>query len=157
MKLNPTKSSRKFSIKETRRVTAKKREVNYVDKAVTERVDTYKKVLPKKLRNEATVVREFFLNEIGPFMMAINVGTDEAREVAERTIEGKVDRSVFLRFEQMVAKAVELKMSKFIAKWLDVSEEEMVAIISALNEKPTIILTPKDVPHEKLGGSIKGK
>ncbi len=157
--LNPERKKRKknLSLDEVKKITAKKREPDYVDKLVTERTKTYSTELPKKLRKEADKIREFFLSEIGPFMMAINAGTEEAREVAERTIEGKIDRAVFSRFEILVSKTIDLKMARFIAKWLDVSEEDIQRIMAIVQEKPAIIFTPKDVPKEKLGGSEKGK
>lgn len=151
------KKKKKIEIEDIKKVTARKKEPEYVDKLVMERTATYSKDLPKRLRKEADRIREFFLTEIGPFMMAINVGTDEAREVAERTIEGRVDRSVFSRFETIVAKTIDLKMARFISDWLNVSEEDMQKIMAVIHEKPAIILTPGSVPKEKPGGLDKGK
>ena len=93
--------------------------LTYLDKEVEARGKTYSKELPEALQNNISEVREFFLNDIGPLMLAAQAGTVQAGQVLQRVLNTEIDNSSFIQFERMVSKASTIKMARFIASYLD--------------------------------------
>src|ERR1700722_486240 len=64
-----------------------------LDKEVEDRGERYSKELPQALQDNIAEVREFFLNDIGPLMLAAQAGTVQAGQVLQRVLNTEIDNS----------------------------------------------------------------
>lgn len=116
-----------------------KKTVEHVDQSVEDRLSTYKKEMPPKLKSNIDAVREFFLTEIAPLTMASSGGAIQSRAVASRLVDSEIDSAIFSRFENMVNRASTLKMAMFVLKYFGLPEDQLSSILGLHNQAVTPI------------------
>jgi hypothetical protein len=116
----------------------KPKEVELLDEQVEARRKTYVKQFPQKLNKNLEAVREYWLRDIAPLALASVAGSEQAREVIQKTLGTEIDGSSFAQFNVMVQKGVQIKSAEYIVKFLGLpkgSAEELLDIVKI--HKPT--------------------
>ena len=162
-KITPTLASQV----EKRKEQFKPKVLEHVDQAITNRVKEYNTQLPASLGDNIDKVREFFLTTISPLTLAVKPAAEQASDVIRRTADSTVDAAVLLQFERMVAKGVQIKMSKFITEYLGLSESDALVLIESISpvKKEAVFLNnplPKTqagdwTPQGEVGSNGNGK
>ncbi len=130
---------------ESNRQVFKPKELTHIDHEVEKRLKDYKKKMPSELASNIDRVREFFLNEIAPITLAANAGASQAREVVKRLVNSDVDGTQFEKFERLTAKAVDIKMARFIAREFSMTKAEATEMLNELKPRSPQIL-PIGIP-----------
>lgn len=99
-----------------RKQAVAKKQLIHVDKEVEDRLPSFKKVIPTKVQEATTNIREFLLKEIAPITLGINPGVEQAQSVIQRGLEIELDGSVAPILNAMVKKAVSLKLAQYVAR-----------------------------------------
>jgi hypothetical protein len=133
---------------EARKRTFVPKQMVHVDAEVTKRLKEYKREIPPELAGNIDSVREFFLKEIAPITLATGAGATQAREVVKRLVGSDVDGTQFEKFERMMALAVDIKMSRFVARLLGLTKAEGAEIINAMKPR-TPQIVPIGLPHHE--------
>jgi hypothetical protein len=120
----------------------KKPIISHVDTPIQKRVKKYKKQVPKVLKANITVVREFFLKEIAPRTLAMDAGSTQARAVVQEMLKTEVDVTMFNRFERMVNSAANISMATFIAAYFGLPKQAANQLLAELNFKPQFMSMP---------------
>lgn len=123
-------------------------QLTHVDAEVDKRVRAYRLHMPAELSFNIDAVREFFLNEIAPITLAAGAGATQAREVVKRLVKSDIDGTQFEKFEVMMAKAVDIKMARFVARQLGLTKTEAVQILEAMKPRQPQIV-PIGVPQNE--------
>lgn len=124
------------------------KEIIHIDHEVEKRLKNYKLEMPHTLEQNIEEVREFFLREIAPVTLAAGAGASQALEVVRRLVGSDIDGTQFEKFERMAAKAVDIKMARFVARQFGLTKTEAAEILAALVPRtPTII--PVGVPQNE--------
>lgn len=123
-------------------------------KIITEEVDTRRAVyadeLPSILQTNIETVREFFLKDLGPLTLATQAGSAQAREVVQRTLNAEIDNAPFAQFERMVATASQIKMARYIAKYMGLPRATAEALVSSIQPRPPAnIVFPSPHPDDE--------
>lgn len=105
------------------------------DKETIERTKVYAEELPPILEGNINSVREFFLNEIAPLTLAAQAGTLQAKDVAQRLLKTEIGNQPFAQFERMVDVASQIRMAKYVAKYLKLPATAWKDIIDVLIPK----------------------
>jgi hypothetical protein len=125
------------------------RELHHVDEEVTRRLKEYRKKIPEELSGNIDAVREFFLNEIAPITLAAGAGASQAQEIVKRLVKSDIDGTQFEKFERMMAKAVDIKMARFIARQLGLTKVEASEILEAMKPRQQPQIVPIGVPQHE--------
>lgn len=141
--LNPDKPSRfifKIDPSFAQELTAAKKQMKpkrmtHTDKDTVARTKQYATELPPTLAANILSVREFFLSEIAPLTLGAVGGTSQAKDVAQRLLNTEVRNEPFAQFERMVDAAAQIKMAKYIAKYLKLPATYWKEIRDVLNPK----------------------
>lgn len=123
-------------------------QLTHVDAEVDRHLKNYKTHIPAELSANIDAVREFFLREIAPITLAAGAGASQAREVVKRLVKSDIDGTQFEKFEVMMAKAVDIKMARFVARQLGLTKAEAVQILEAMKPRPPQIV-PIGVPQNE--------
>lgn len=118
-----------------------------VDQEIVIRAAKYQKTLPRQLEGQIKVVREFFLQEIAPLLVAGSTGALQAKEVMGKALGADVDDTSEFFFNQMMTKAVNLKLCKFVSTMFSLDAEETQYLLNQLNYRRTITLEAPDPAH----------
>jgi hypothetical protein len=114
---------------------------------VETRKDLYLEELPKILQSHIEDVREFFLTQIAPRTLAVQAGSAQAREVVQRTLNTEIENTQFAQFERMVMSGTQLKMARYIAKYLGLPVSSVSELVSSVQpRKPEMIMFPSQGP-----------
>lgn len=120
----------------------------HIDHEVEKRLSDYRQDMPSELEKNIAKVREFFLREIAPITLAAGAGSGQALEVVKRLVGTDIDGTQFDKFERMAAKAVDIKMARFICKQFGLGKAEAEDILEAMKPRlPSIV--PIGVPNER--------
>jgi len=131
------------------------RQMVHIDHEVEKRLKDYKQEIPSELEANINKVREFFLQEIAPITMAAGAGASQAQEVVKRLVNSDIDGTQFEKFEKMMAKAVDIKMARFVARQLGMTKKEAAEILAEMKPRiPQIV--PIGVPSERPQETPKG-
>jgi len=123
-----------------RQELVEKPELPRSSKEIDDRAGAYSIELPDSVEARISLVREFMLKELAPRMIAGFTGVQQARAVLQRVTGGEVDESTEHFFYQLMVKASNLRMSKFVAQYFDLPEDEIQALISQLNYTRELVL-----------------
>lgn len=107
--------------------------LEHVDDNILKRLREYRKELPPELAANIDKIREFFLMEISPLTLAVTPGADQATDVIQKLLGSNLDGAVMLQFERMLRKGVDIKISKYVTKYLGLPEEESTKILDAIS------------------------
>lgn len=132
--------------------TFKAKEVTHVDHEVEKRLKNYRREVPAELAANIDEVREFFLREIAPISLAADAGARQAQEVVKRMLGSDIDGTQFEKFERMAAKAVEIKMARFISRQFGMTKREALQILEELKPRQQPTIVPIGVPNENRQG-----
>lgn len=139
-----------------KKTTFEPKQLTHIDHEVERRLKSYKKEMPENLEQRIEETREFFLSEIAPITLAAGAGASQAMEVVKRLVGSDIDGTQFEKFERMAAKAVDIKMARFIARQFGMTKAEAQEILVALVPRaPTLI--PVGVPNESRQEPKKAK
>lgn len=106
--------------------------LEHVDADAVRRLKVYKPKAGPVISERIDEIREFFLMEIAPLMLACSAGTKQAQEVVEKMIDAKVDTTLFSNFEAMVTRAARLKLNQFVLSLFSLPE----SFLDELNPRP---------------------
>ncbi len=115
--------------------------MEHIDAEVEKRLKTYKKEVPPTIATNIEVVREFFLNVIGPRSLASSAGSSQAREIVQRMLNTEVDSTQFDKFERMSHEAVNIIMAKFVAQYYGLPIKAARRILASIQPR-----TPMSMP-----------
>lgn len=118
-----------------------------VDQEIVTRAAKYQKSLPKQLEGQIKLVREFFLQEIAPLLVAGSTGALQAKEVMSKALGSDVDDTSEFFFNQMMTKAVNLKLCKFVSTMFSLDEAETQYLLNQLNYRRTLTLEAPEPTH----------
>lgn len=107
-----------------------------LEDVIQRRVNVYKDEFPSHVTQNIDKVREFFLNEINPLLLASSTGAAQAQDVLQKMLGINVDGAPYVHFDKLVRRAVQLRMAKFISSYFKVDVKELVQAPDA---------SPKDV------------
>lgn len=124
-------------------------QLTHVDAEVDKRLKMYRQQIPQELSDNIDKVREFFLREIAPITLAAGAGASQAQEVVKRLVKSDIDGTQFEKFERMMAKAVDIKMARFIARQLGLTKVEASEILEAMKPSRQPQIVPIGVPQHE--------
>lgn len=107
---------------------------------VDDRADVYSVELPSQMEDIMVKTREFMLTELAPKAMASMTGIDQAKLVIERVVGGRVDGVTEHFFHQLVIKATNLRLCKFIAELFDLSIDEVQAMLTQVDYTKRLVI-----------------
>lgn len=121
-------------IKERKKISLPK-EVEVVDKQIAERKKTYQTELPPVLTSNIEKVREFWLKDIAPYTLAAISGSEQAKDVVQRTLDAEIDPAPFAQFQRMLSTATTLRLARFISKYLKLPAGTAEALAESIQPK----------------------
>lgn len=126
---------------------ASRRIVQEVEEHTGSRVASYTPELQDMLHANVEEVREFFLRQINPLILASSLGAAQAKDVLEKMLNANIDPEPYQHFERMIRKAALAKLSRFVCEYLDLPLEDLRLLL----EKPTTteIILPDVIPRER--------
>ncbi len=107
-----------------------------IEDVIQRRVDAYRDEFPDHVTQNIDKVREFFLNEINPLLLASSTGAAQAQDVIQKMLGITVDGAPYVHFDKLVRRAVQARMTKFISSFFKVDPKALII------ETPT---QPKEV------------
>lgn len=125
-----------------------------VDQEIITRALKYQKALPRDLESRIKTVREFFLSEIGPLLMAGSTGAHQAKSVMEQALGSPVDDSTEWFFNQFMTKAANLKLSRFVSDLFELGPDGSAYLLNQLNYKRTITMEAPE-PRHPIGDDVE--
>lgn len=125
------------------------KQLTHVDHQIEKRLKSYEKEIPSELEVNIGRVREFFLKEIAPISLAANAGSMQAMEVVKRLLGSNIDETQFEKFERMAAKAVEIRMARFICREFGMTKAEAKEILDTMMARPAQTIIPIGVPQHE--------
>jgi hypothetical protein len=111
-----------------------------VNAEVEARVVTYTGELPKQLQPRIEAVREYFVGEILPKVLAVGAGTAQALDVVQRTLGTEVNPQQFAQFERMVERARLIKMASFVTEYMDLPAEYASDLVDSVTPKKEMMI-----------------
>ena len=97
-----------------------------------------RKKFPELLEGRMTAMREFFLTELAPILLASSNGLEDAGEILKNALEEDVDvRPYFTRLERMLDVALEVRMADFICQFAGLSAPQRKVLTYLLFSKDT--------------------
>lgn len=85
----------------------------------------YREVLPTLLKDKLDLTRNFFLNEIAPYLLACSNGLQDARDVLVAAFEEEADVDpLFAKIENAVGLAMDIRILNFAKTMTGLSETE---------------------------------
>lgn len=88
--------------------------------------------LPKSVSTEAESVREFFVRELAPKILAASAGSMEAHTALAKALGADVDLTLDSKFQRLIRQAAEIQMMRFIQKYMHMSDEDAQQLLPAL-------------------------
>lgn len=111
-----------------------------IDDIMRKRVDAYREEFPDSVSKNIDKVREFFLKEINPLIMASSTGAAQAQDIIQRLLGFTVDGAPYNHFDKLVRRAVQLRMTKFISSYFKVDQEKLLAQLTESQPKDVLLL-----------------
>lgn len=137
---------------------------------IEKRSKEFKQGIAPSLAKRIDKVREYFLEELSPLTMAAQAGSDQAKEVLQVALDSEVEPAVLQHFETMMRYGVQIKMARFIAKYLNLKEDDARVLLEKLgargkgnspnNQYTALMDALKDTmsaPPEHPAGNVPGK
>lgn len=120
------------------------KEVEIVDEQISKRQKTYKQELPSELSSNIEEIREFWLKNIAPLTLAAQSGSQQAKDVVQRTLDTAIDETPFAQFERMVQIATLHKMSRYIVDYMGLPKSYATQISESLipQQKKEVMFFP---------------
>lgn len=132
---------------------ARRKVIDELELDTEKRTGQYEGELSPALWDNVSKVREFFLSEINPLVFASSLGSAQARDVVQRVLQTNVDQEPYHYFDNLMRKAIRLKLQQFVAQYANVDSKDLANLVEKvvlLNEQPRERIT-KRVPR-----SIRG-
>jgi len=104
---------------------SRRRASQTIEDVIQRRVDAYKDEFPDYVTKNIDKVREFFLNEINPLLLASSTGAAQAQDVIQKMLGITVDGAPYVHFDKLVRRAVQARMAKFIGSFFKVDPEAL--------------------------------
>lgn len=117
--------------------TSRRRTTESLEEVIQRRVDSYKDEFTPSVAKGSDRVREFFLKEINPLIMASGVGSAQAKDVLQKMLGIEIDGQPYAHFDRLVRKAVQLRLAKFISEYFKVDLSELM---QATDQHPKEVL-----------------
>lgn len=123
---------------------SRRKVVDELEEDTATRVKTYNDELSQELRKNMVQVREFFLQELNPLILASSLGSAQARDVVQRLLNVNVDLEPYAHFDSLMRKAIKIKMRQFVSKFTKVTQADLQALIEQqrevmlVNGQPTV-------------------
>lgn len=130
---------------------SKKKEIPQSDREIIERSKTYAKELPDAMLPMVDKVREFFLHELAPRMMAAGAGIVQAESVVEVITGTEVNESTGHAFRQMLSIASNIRMSRMVAEFMGLSERDAQTLLERISPTKEVIFMNPDPQHPVRG------
>ncbi|MNL07127.1 hypothetical protein D3C87_1277900 [compost metagenome] len=130
---------------------SKKKEIPQSDREIIDRGKTYAKELPKSMLPMVDEVREFFLHELAPKMMAAGAGIVQAESVVELITGTEVNESTGHSFRQMLSIASNIRMSRMVAKYMGLDERDAQLLLEKISPTKEVIFMNPDPQHPVRG------
>lgn len=80
---------------------------------VARRIDQYRALVGKPVKQNLNAVSRYLLNEIVPMLLGIDGGIEQARSIVYNTVSD-VDPFPFMTLDALVREAVKMKLAKFV-------------------------------------------
>ncbi len=133
---------------EIRKKVSLPREVEIVDEQIEARKKTYEKQLPTKLNKNLEQVREFWLNQVAPLALAAQSGSEQARDVINRTLNVEIDSTSFMQFQLMLNQGTKVKLADYVTKYLGLKASDRDLILDVVKvhrpQKEVIYVSDND-------------
>lgn len=128
---------------------ARRKVIDEIEEHTVSRVAAYEEELPPALRKNTDAVREFFLKEINPLILASSLGAAQARDVVQRLLQTNVDLDPYMYFDNLIRKAVKIKLQQFVSKYAKITRKDLSALVES--QKEVVLL---DGNRERTDGSV---
>jgi hypothetical protein len=128
---------------------AKSPELEALDADVENRRKTYQEQLPAELQANIERIREFFLKDIAPLLMAASAGVTQAQQVIHRTVDSPVDERPFAQFEAMLKSAASVRMAEFVTEYMGLSKDLADTLLNAVLPKREMMIFHPDMLDEQ--------
>jgi hypothetical protein len=129
----------------------KKKELPQSDKSIVDRSKTYSKELPESMLPLVDKVREFFLHELAPKMMAAGAGVVQASSVVEMSTGTEVNDVTGRTFQQMLSVASNIRMSRMVAEYMGLKESDAQLLLEKINPSKEVIFMNTEIQHPVRG------
>lgn len=84
-----------------------------------------RKKLPSLLEDKITDMRDFFLTELSPLMLAASNGLEDAQEALQNALGEETDSSIYVRrIERMLDVAVDIRILAFLSEYIGMTDAE---------------------------------
>ena len=131
-----------------RRALTEKPEVPRSERELDKRADLYKKELPASMEGRIDQVREYMLKEVNPLVLAALAGTQQAFNVLGKATESEVEAELQRRVETMLQKGVNIKLSRFVARYLGLRPKDAETLLER-TPPATVVFPPiRDIQPE---------
>lgn len=134
----PTKSLVQV-IDESKAAIEQKPELDYENEDSLKRLTDLGNELPPALADNIDAVREYFL-KIAPKALAANAGLAQFMDLIQRSLGTEIDPRSLGSFQHMVDRAQLILMSKFVAEYMGLSQEDAQALLEAAAPGPQQVI-----------------
>lgn len=107
-----------------------------INQHVVARAKTLNKDIAPNVEKFIKQVREYLLTELGPFTMGAQGGLDQAREVVKSALDTDVEPDTLKQFDAMLRQGVQIKMARFLAKYLKLDPQDAEVLLARLLSQP---------------------
>jgi len=93
---------------------------------ILKRIQTYRDELPTLMEDKVVLVREFFLTEIVPLVIAAQTGFEDGHEILKEATGDEPESRVYAKaLNEFLFEACLAKLFVFVGKYADLSSEEL--------------------------------
>jgi hypothetical protein len=125
---------------EHRKKIAEPRAIDLVDEQVAARTKTYTQELPQKLDKNIAKVREFWLKNVAPLTLAAQAGSDQAKDVVQRSLGAPIDNMPFMKFQRMLEQGLTIKMANYLVTYLGIPRNQVAELIDSIATKKEVMV-----------------
>lgn len=143
-------------VEESKKAMAPKKMIHVTDE-VDERTKQLGVELPPVLQTHITRVREYFLTQLTPRILAISVGAEQAKQAIQQLLDTEVDPGPFIQFEQMARYATRIKMAQYLTRHFKLPPDKAQDLVDALTPIRREMLVPQGPAHPAAGEEERPK
>lgn len=125
-----------------RKSEVKKKEISSVYTPIDKRIDSYSKELPASLDPNIKKVREFILTTLSPLLLAAETGSRQAIEIISKSLDSPADGRALQAFDSMLVAGYNLKICRFLIKYLGLTAKDAETLMGSLIKAPTHVVFP---------------
>lgn len=106
----------------------------------------FQKDLPVSIEPKANMVRDFFLNELVPLTLAVQMGFEDGNEVFKNALGEEAESRLYAKaLNEFVFEACVAKMFSFVSQYADLNQQEMEYYQMFFSNK---VLPQRDPAHD---------